>query len=76
MHSERGLQEGSVWESSKGLSGPLCCGRQHLRDAGGSAGCGLEPWSGGGLEEHELEKVCGLSHVNILLLVIKSGSIV
>lgn len=47
---------------------------QHLWDAGLSVGCGLEAWAGGGGRAWAVEAVCGLSHMNVLLLIIKSGS--
>lgn len=37
-------------------------------------GCGLEAWGGGGGRARTGEVVCGLSHMNVLLLIIKLGS--
>lgn len=51
-----------------------CCGRQHLWDAGLSVGCGLEAWGGGGGRVRAGEVVCGFSHMNVLLFIIKAGS--
>lgn len=56
MRREHELQAGSVWDSSKGLPGQPCCGRQHLWDAGGSARLwfGVLGWRS--LGRHGLEK--------------------